>query len=53
MRSGMIDRETGKWSRYGTALAQPDTRLLCEQMEQYIAAGVPEREVLAEAVVGV
>ena len=51
MSSGMIDRATGKWSRYGTVLAHPDTRLLCEQIEQSIAAGVPEREVLAEAVV--
>ena len=50
MLSGMIDAK-GKWSRYGTVLAHPDTKLLCEQIEQAIAADVPEREVLAEAVV--
>lgn len=50
LHGGLIDAK-GKWSRFGTVLAHPDTRLLCEQVEQYIAAGVPEREVLAEAVV--
>ena len=47
---GMIDAK-GNWSRYGTVLAQPDTRLLCEMIEQNIAMGISEREVLAEAVV--
>ena len=51
MRRGLIGANKGKWSRYGTVLEQPDTRFVCEMIEQSIAAGVSEREALAEAAV--
>ena len=48
--SDLIDRKTGKWSRYGTTLAHPDTQLLCRLIEENIAAGLSETEVIAEVV---
>ena len=42
---------TGKWSRWGTTLAQSDTRFMCELIEEDIATGVfTEREAIAAAV---
>jgi hypothetical protein len=50
IESVLIDRATGKWSRWGTVLANPETRFVCEMINQSIAAGLSEREALAEAV---
>ena len=50
--SNLIDRETGKWSRYGTTLANPQTQFMCELIEETIATrGFNEREAIADAVV--
>jgi hypothetical protein len=51
IKSGLIDRMTGKWSHYGTVLANPDTRMICVAIEEAHAAGMNEREALAEATV--
>ena len=48
--SGMIDRSTGHWSRYGVTLARPDTRTMCEMIEDIIADETSERLAIAEAV---
>jgi hypothetical protein len=48
--SNLIDRKTGKWSRFKTTLANPETRLICGLIEETIAAGFSEREAIAEAV---
>lgn len=50
MRSGLIDLATGHWSRYGTTLAHPLTREICEQAAETIAGGTSERLAIAEAV---
>ena len=51
-RATLIDRKTGKWSRYGSTLANPMTRIMCEMIEETIAArGFTEREAIADAVV--
>ena len=49
--SDLIDPKTGKWSRFGTTLANPETQFMCEMIEQSIAAGSTEREAIAETVV--
>ncbi|MGY4283637.1 hypothetical protein ACVWXO_002857 [Bradyrhizobium sp. LM2.7] len=50
MRSDLIDLATGKWSRYGTTVANPLTRDMCELIEELIARGISERLAIAEAV---
>jgi hypothetical protein len=50
MQSGLIDRATGHWSRYGTTLANPLTRDTCEMIEDLIAGRTSERLAIAEAV---
>ena len=50
MRSGLVDIATGRWSRYGTTLANPMTRDMCEMIEELIASGTSERLAIAEAV---
>jgi len=47
----LIDPATGKWARWGTTLAQSDTRFMCELINEDIASRVfTEREVIAAAV---
>jgi hypothetical protein len=48
--SHLIDRETGKWSRYGTTVANPMTRDMCEMIQDLIAGKTSERLAIAEAV---
>jgi hypothetical protein len=49
--SDLIDRKTGKWSRWGTTLANPQTRFMCELIEETIATrDFSERAAIAEAV---
>jgi hypothetical protein len=50
IRSGLID-DQGHWSRYGMVLANPETEMTCELIEEGIALGMTERVALAEAVV--
>ena len=50
MQSGLIDRATGHWSRYGTTLAQPLTWEVCDMIEELIVRGTSERLAIAEAV---
>jgi hypothetical protein len=47
--AGMVLR-TGKWTRYGPALANPISRKVCAMIEEDIAAGSSERVALAQAV---
>jgi hypothetical protein len=50
-KSNLIDWKTGKWSRHGLTLANPQTRLMCELIEETIATrGFKEREAIADAV---
>jgi hypothetical protein len=52
IRSDLINRKTGKWSRYGLTLANPETRFMCELIEESIASrAFEEREAIADAVV--
>ena len=46
MASDLIDPATETWSLFGTEI----TRLLPELIEEVIAAGIPERQAIAEAV---
>jgi hypothetical protein len=50
MSSDLIDPATGKWSRYGTTLANPVTWDMWEMIEELIASGTSERLAIAEAV---
>ena len=51
LASDLIDPATGKWARWGTTLAQSDTRFMCELIDEDIAADVfTEREAIAAAV---
>jgi hypothetical protein len=50
MNSDLIDPATGKWSRYGTTLANPVTWDMWEMIEERIAGGTSERLAIAEAV---
>jgi hypothetical protein len=51
MVGDLIDRESGKWARWGTTLAQSDTRFMCELIDEDIAGGAfTEREAIAAAV---
>ena len=43
MRSDLIDLATSCWRRYGTTLANPETRFFRELIEEAIAAGCCER----------
>ena len=50
MSSDLIDPATGKWSRYGTTLANPVTWDIWERIEELIASGTSEQLAIAEAV---
>ena len=50
MRSNLIDLATGKWSRYGTTLANPVTWEMWERIEELRASGMTEGLAIAEAV---
>jgi hypothetical protein len=50
MSSNLIDPATGKWSRYGTTLANPVTWEMWERIEELRASGTAERLAIAEAV---
>ncbi|MBR0695135.1 hypothetical protein [Bradyrhizobium lablabi] len=50
MRSELVDLATGKWSRYGTAVANPATWDMWEMIEDLISQGTSERLAIAEAV---
>jgi hypothetical protein len=39
MKSDLIDLATGKWTRFGTTVANPVTRDMCEMIEELIASG--------------
>jgi hypothetical protein len=50
--SGLIDPKTGKWSHFGTVLGNPETRHMCELIEETIATpDFTEHEAIADAVV--
>ena len=49
--SGLIDPGTGKWSRLGTTLANPETQFMCELIKESIATrGFTKHEAIADAV---
>jgi hypothetical protein len=49
--SDLIDWKTGKWSSFGTTVANPFTQDMCGSIEESIAArGFTEREAIADAV---
>jgi len=50
MSSGLIDPAMGKWSRYGTTLANPATWEMWEMIEGLKASGMSESLAIAEAV---
>jgi hypothetical protein len=50
MSSDLIDPATGRWSRYGTTVANPVTWDMWEMIEELIASGTSERLAIAEAV---
>jgi hypothetical protein len=50
MSSNLIDPATGKWSRYGTTLANPATWEMWEMIEELKASGMSESLAIAEAV---
>jgi hypothetical protein len=49
MQSGLVDLATGHWSRYGTTLANPLTRDVCDMIGELKASGTSERLAIAEA----